>query len=115
MNGGKGETRPWGSFEVILEEDNYKVKRINVKPKQRLSLQYHHHRDEVWVIVQGTGIITRGDDEIKCSKGDFVSIPSKAKHRVENTGSEDLIFIEVQNGSYLGEDDIVRLQDDYNR
>jgi mannose-6-phosphate isomerase len=109
------ETRPWGKFEVLLDESDYKVKRIIVKPGARLSLQYHHKRDEVWVIVQGNGLITRGDKELPVSKGTFIDIPATFKHRVENTGNEDLIFIEVQNGNYLEEDDIVRLQDDYNR
>jgi len=110
-----GDTRPWGKYEILLEEDTYKVKRIFVKPKQRLSLQYHHKRSEVWIVVQGKAVITCGDDKIECQKGNFVHIPIKAMHRIENVGNEDVIFIEVQNGSYLGEDDIVRLEDDYNR
>lgn len=110
-----GEIRPWGKYEILLEKETYKVKRIIVKPKQRLSLQYHYKRSEVWVLVQGTALVTRGDDVIKCQKGDFIDIPTKAKHRVENIGEDDVIFIEIQNGSYLGEDDIVRLDDDYKR
>jgi mannose-6-phosphate isomerase-like protein (cupin superfamily) len=110
-----GDARPWGKYEVLIDEDNYKVKRIFVKPQQRLSLQYHNKRNEVWVIVNGKGIATRGDDLIEIQKGQFIEIPLGAKHRVENTGNVDLIFIEVQNGDYLGEDDIVRLEDDYNR
>jgi mannose-6-phosphate isomerase len=115
MNTGNSDIRPWGKFEILLEESHYKVKKIEVKPGQRLSLQYHHKRSEVWVVVQGEGIITRGEDLIRVQKGSFVDIPIKAKHRVENTGSEMLVFIEVQNGEYLGEDDIVRIEDDYKR
>lgn len=110
-----GDTRPWGKYEVIVEEPNYKVKRIIVKPKQRLSLQYHHYRNEVWVIVEGKAIVTSGDKEIFCEKGQFIEIPAKTKHRIQNPDETDLVFIEVQNGDYLGEDDIVRIEDDYNR
>lgn len=115
MDSQLSDERPWGKFEVLLEEGTYKVKRITVKPKQRLSLQYHRQRSEVWVIVNGNGLVTRGDEEINCTVGNYISIPSLAKHRVENIGDDDLIFIEVQNGTYLGEDDIVRLKDDYSR
>lgn len=115
MNQEFGDTRPWGRYEVLLEEETYKVKRIIVKPKQRLSLQYHNKRSEVWIIVQGTALVTCGDKEIKSIKGEYISIPRQTKHRIENIGSDEVIFIEVQNGSYLGEDDIVRIEDDYNR
>lgn len=110
-----GEIRPWGSFEILLEGEAYKVKRLIVKPKQRLSLQYHLKRSEVWVVVQGKGLITRGEEVIECEKGAFIDIPLETKHRIENTGTEDFVIIEVQNGNYLGEDDIVRIQDDYQR
>lgn len=109
------DSRPWGKFEVLLDEPNYKVKRITIKPKSRLSLQYHKHRNEVWIIVQGEGIITRGDEEIPGKKGMHIDIPAEYKHRIENTGEDELVFIEVQTGTYFGEDDIIRIQDDYNR
>lgn len=109
------DIRPWGKFEVIVDDSDYKVKRITVNSNQRLSLQYHHKRDEVWVIVKGKGIVTIENKEIECGKGEFFHIPALSKHRIENNGIEELIFIEVQNGDYLEEDDIVRLQDDYDR
>jgi mannose-6-phosphate isomerase len=115
MSSAFGEERPWGKYEVLLEEDTYKVKRIIVKPGQRLSLQYHEHRSEVWVVVDGKAIITCGKDEIPVEKGQFVSIPEGTRHRIENPEKRDLVFVEVQNGNYLGEDDIVRLEDDYKR
>ena len=109
------EKRPWGSFFVIQESSSYKIKRIEVNPGQRLSYQYHNKRSEVWVIIQGTGNVTLNDIERKYSKGDTILIPQGMKHRIKNTGTEDTIFIEVQTGSYFGEDDIVRIEDDYNR
>ena len=109
------EKRPWGSFFVIQESNSYKIKRIEVNPGQRLSYQYHNKRSEVWVIIQGTGIVTLNDIERKYTKGDTILIPQGMKHRIKNTGPEDTVFIEVQTGSYFGEDDIVRLDDDYNR
>lgn len=109
------DVRPWGKYEVILEGDTYKVKRIFVNQGQRLSLQYHHKRSEVWTLVQGSALVTCGDRQIECTKGDYISIPVETIHRLENIGREEVIFIEVQNGIYLGEDDIVRLDDDYNR
>ena len=114
------EYRPWGSFENLLEEDYCKVKRIIVKPGQRLSYQYHHKRSEAWVIVQGEACVTVDLKPYPCSNctfgvGDVIEIPKEAKHRVQNEGEEDLIFIETQVGTYFGEDDIVRLEDDYGR
>lgn len=111
----ESEVRPWGKYEVILEDKTYKVKRIFVNPGQRLSLQYHHKRSEIWTLVQGIALVTCGDEQIKYTKGDFVSIPVETIHRLENIGRDEVIFIEVQNGAYLEEDDIVRLDDDYNR
>tara|TARA_B100001996_G_C18166087_1_gene402534 strand:+ start:167 stop:523 length:357 start_codon:yes stop_codon:yes gene_type:complete len=109
------EKRPWGSFFVIQENTSYKIKRIEVNPGQRLSYQYHNKRSEVWVIIQGNGIITLNDIERNYSKGDTILIPQSMKHRIENQGTDKTIFIEVQTGSYFGEDDIVRLDDDYSR
>ena len=112
------EERPWGSFENLLDEDYCKVKRIIVKPGQRLSYQYHKNRNECWVIVQGEATITH-DDFLLVAKttpeSNIVNIPAGTKHRVENKGEDDLIFIETQTGTYFGEDDIVRIEDDYGR
>ena len=89
------EHRPWGSFENLLDEDYCKVKRIIVKPEQRLSYQYHHERTEHWVIVQGEAIVTLDDTEYEYHIGDVVEIPVGTKHRVENKFDKDLIFIET--------------------
>ena len=107
--------RPWGKFHVIHDEKNYKLKRIEVNPGQRLSYQYHNKRAETWVIVEGTGIITINGLDKEYSKGATVIIPLKAKHRIFNNTNKLLVFIEVQNGSYFGEDDIIRIEDDYKR
>ena len=109
------EDRPWGSFEILHEENELKIKRIIVKPQSRLSLQSHQHRSENWTIIKGEAVVTIDDKEIPCSANNSVFIPAQAKHRISNQGEQDVIFIEVQTGSYLGEDDIVRYQDDYNR
>ena len=109
------EHRPWGSFENLLDEKYCKVKRIIVKPGQRLSYQYHHKRTEHWVVVQGEAIVTLNDKEYEFEEGQVVEIPVGTKHRVRNDYDDDLIFIETQTGSYFGEDDIVRIEDDYGR
>lgn len=111
----KGEKRPWGSYEVLLDSDNCKVKTISVDPGHRLSYQYHNQRREVWTIISGSGVLTLDGDETHVEKESVIEIPIGSKHRIQNTGSEPLIFIEVQTGTYFGEDDIVRLQDDYRR
>lgn len=109
------DIRPWGQYWVLEDADTHKVKRIEVNPGGRLSYQYHKKRSEVWTIVQGTGRITL-DGEIKDYKaGETAIIPLGAKHRIENPAGEKLVFIEVQHGTYFGEDDIVRIEDDYNR
>ena len=113
------EHRPWGSFEHLLDTDYCKVKRIIVKPGQRLSYQYHYKRDECWVIVQGKATVTLDDKDFEYESdnelGNIVNIPVGTKHRVRNDEEIDLIFIETQTGTYFGEDDIVRLEDDYGR
>ncbi|HLG13167.1 MAG TPA: phosphomannose isomerase type II C-terminal cupin domain [Blastocatellia bacterium] len=109
------EERPWGSYEVLAEGRSYKVKRIEVKPRQRLSLQTHDHRSEHWVIVSGQGVVTLGEQEFTCQVNDDVNIPAGTKHRIANPADVSLVFIEVQCGSYFGEDDIKRFADDYNR
>ena len=109
------EERPWGKFENLLETDYCKVKQITVYPKQKLSYQYHEHRAERWVIVQGEAIVTINDFDYTKVIGDAVKIPKGAKHRIWNPGDVNLIFIEVQTGAYFGEDDIIRLEDNYGR
>ncbi|MDX1589228.1 MAG: mannose-1-phosphate guanylyltransferase/mannose-6-phosphate isomerase [Oleiphilaceae bacterium] len=107
--------RPWGSYEGIARADRFQVKRITVNPGARLSLQKHHHRSEHWVIVKGTAIVTRGDDEVMLTEDQSTYIPLGVVHRLTNPGVIPLEVIEVQTGSYLGEDDIVRFEDIYSR
>lgn len=109
------EERPWGWFEVLYEEPGLKVKRIMVRPGRRLSLQSHEQRAENWVIVQGKALFTLDGREFALDPQQSVFIPKRSRHRIENPGAEELVFVEVQTGSYLGEDDIVRYQDDFNR
>jgi mannose-6-phosphate isomerase-like protein (cupin superfamily) len=109
------DKRPWGSFTVLDEGADFKVKRIEVLPGKRLSYQKHARRAEHWVVVAGTAKVTLNDKEIFLRPGEAIDIPVGAAHRVENSGEELLVFIEVQRGGYLGEDDIVRLQDDFGR
>lgn len=109
------EIRPWGSFEILFENKSCKIKRIKVNPGGRLSYQYHKKRSEAWTIIQGNAIVTLDGNEIKNKKGDTITIPKGAKHRVQNNKNEVLVFIEVQTGEYFGEDDIVRIKDDYGR
>jgi len=107
--------RPWGSYTVLEEGPGYKVKRVTVNPGGRLSLQLHHQRSEHWVVIAGTARVTRGEDVFDLVKGHSTEIPVETKHRLENPGTDTVHIIEVQNGPYLGEDDIVRFQDDYGR
>lgn len=107
--------RPWGSYTVLEEQPRYQIKRITVSPGSKLSLQMHHHRHEHWVVVSGTARITNGDDVFLLYENQSTYIPSGVNHRLENPGVMELELIEVQNGSYLGEDDIVRFEDDYGR
>ena len=109
------DIRPWGEYFVLEDAPTHKVKRIIVKPGGRLSYQYHHHRAEVWTIVQGEAVITLDGVDEMYKKGQVAQIPLGSKHRIQNQGSEDLVFIEVQMGTYFGEDDIVRIEDDYDR
>jgi mannose-6-phosphate isomerase len=109
------ELRPWGSFTTLEEGRGYKIKRIEVKPGHRLSLQMHHHRSEHWIVVSGTAKVTCGDQEKLLFSNQSTYVPACTNHRLENPGVIPLILIEVQNGEYLGEDDIVRFQDDYSR
>jgi mannose-6-phosphate isomerase len=107
--------RPWGTYTVLEENRNYKIKRIEVHPGQRLSLQMHHHRSEHWIVVSGTAKVTCGDEESTINVNESTFIPIGKTHRLENPGKIPLVIIEVQSGEYLGEDDIIRFQDDYQR
>jgi mannose-1-phosphate guanylyltransferase/mannose-6-phosphate isomerase len=107
--------RPWGSYQSIDSGPRFQVKRIVVKQGGRLSLQMHHHRAEHWIVVRGTARVTIGDETKTIHENESTYIPIGAKHRLENPGKIDLELIEVQTGSYLGEDDIVRIEDDYRR
>lgn len=112
---GDSDTRPWGTWEVLESSPNHCVKRICVKPEGKLSLQYHNYRAEKWSIVKGTAQVTLDDKNILLHASESVTIPVKTKHRIENIGDEDLVFIEIQTGKILDEKDIVRLQDIYGR
>lgn len=109
------EERPWGVFYVLHDEAEYKLKRIEVNPRSRLSYQYHNKRAETWVIVFGEAKVTLDDHKHILKKGDTIIIPRLSKHRIENLLDSTLIFIEIQTGEYFGEDDIVRISDDYSR
>lgn len=109
------ELRPWGSFTILEEGAGYKIKRIEVKSGHRLSLQMHHHRSEHWIVISGIAKVQRGEDEIMLSKNESTYVPRFTRHRLENPGRVPLVLIEVQNGEYLGEDDIIRFEDDYAR
>lgn len=114
-NSPKYDERPWGSFTVLDEGHGFKVKRIEVLPDKRLSYQKHAQRAEHWFIVKGVAKVTLDGKEIIRNAGEAIDIPLGAAHRIENPGQELMVFIEVQQGDYLGEDDIVRLQDDFGR
>jgi mannose-6-phosphate isomerase len=109
------DERPWGNFQVLDEGAGYKVKRIVVLPGKRLSYQKHAERSEHWMVVAGRGTVTLDGRQSPVAIGQTVDVPEGTAHRIENTGDQSLVFIEIQRGSYLGEDDIVRLQDDYGR
>ena len=109
------QIRPWGEYEILLDEKDVKVKRIRVKPNSRLSYQYHHKRQEQWTVVSGNLTIVLDDDKVFRYPGESIHIPLGARHRAWNETDEDVVFIEVQTGTYFGEDDIVRIEDDYNR
>jgi len=108
-------TPPWGRWEVLLDEPTYKVKRITVLPGKRLSYQKHSRRSEHWMVVEGKGVVTVDGKDVHLSKGGAIDIAQEEAHRMANNGDEDLTFIEIQQGEYFGEDDIVRLEDDYGR
>jgi len=109
------ENKPWGGYSVLEDLPTHKVKRIWVNPGQRLSYQKHFRRSEHWTILEGKAKVTLDAEEILLSQGESVDIPHEGAHRIENIGDSQLTFIEVQMGDYFGEDDIVRLEDDYGR
>lgn len=107
--------RPWGWYESLGEGERFQVKRIMVNPGSKLSLQSHHHRSEHWVVVNGTALVTKGDEEIAIHENESIYLPVGTKHRLQNPGKLPLMVVEVQSGSYLGEDDIIRFEDTYGR
>ena len=109
------ELRPWGSFSTLEEGPGYKVKRLIVQPGRRISLQKHRHRAEHWVVVAGTATIVRGSQRLTLGKKQCAVISRQDWHRIENHGRLPVVIVEVQHGAYLGEDDIIRKQDDYGR
>jgi mannose-6-phosphate isomerase len=109
------DRRPWGTYQILDEGPTFKVKRLTVDPGQRLSYQFHHRRAEHWIIVSGVATITLDDVDHDLGPGQSIDIGLGVRHRVRNPGTEVLTFIEVQTGDYFGEDDIVRLDDDYGR
>ena len=112
---GDSDTRPWGKWEVLESSANYCVKKITVIPKGILSLQLHHYRQEHWIIVEGEALITLGEEMLVKKADESVYIPSEVKHRIQNNTDKDVVFIEVQTGENLDENDIVRLEDKYGR
>jgi mannose-6-phosphate isomerase len=114
---GKSEEdhRPWGFYVVLSDELDHKVKRIVVYPGKRLSLQRHRHRSEHWHIVRGQALVSLDNKDVPLKKGMSIDVPLGAAHRIKNTGTQNLVFIEVQQGDYFGEDDIERLEDDFGR
>jgi len=107
--------RPWGAYTVLAEAEDFKVKTLEVRPGQRLSYQKHARRAEHWLVVGGEGVVTLDGNSIDVRRGDAVDVPAGAAHRIQSTGSVPLVFVEVQLGDYFGEDDILRLDDDYGR
>ena len=109
------EEKPWGSFTILDVSDTYKVKRIEVLPGHRLSYQRHAQRSEHWMVVEGRARVTLDGQEVPLETGDTIEVPMGSAHRIENPGTGKLVFIEIQRGTYLSEDDIERLEDDYGR
>ena len=108
--------RPWGSYEILTSGPGYQIKRLTVKTDSRLSLQWHRHRDETWVVARGTAKVTVGEEEHTLGRGQTTFVARNVHHRIENISSvEPLEILEVQTGDYLGEDDIVRVEDDFGR
>ena len=115
MDAREYDERPWGNYTVLDDAEGHKVKRIVVLPGKRLSYQQHARRAEHWFVVRGTGRVTLDGRQVDVATGTAIDIPTGTPHRMENPGADDLVFIEVQHGEYFGEDDIVRLEDDFGR
>ena len=111
----KDDIRPWGGYFVLYDGPDCKVKKIVVNPGQKLSYQYHHKRAEIWTVVKGELTIVLDDDKVFRKYGESIRIPKGSRHRAWNETDEQVEFIEVQTGTYFGEDDIIRIEDDYNR
>lgn len=110
------EKRPWGAYSILLKGHGFQVKRLTVNPDSRLSLQWHHHRDETWTVARGTAQVTVGEESKSLGRGQSLFVPRTVLHRIANVSKIDpLEIIEVQTGEYLGEDDIVRVEDDFGR
>jgi mannose-6-phosphate isomerase len=109
------DQRPWGTYLVLEDAEDHKVKRIAVSPGKRLSYQRHSRRSEHWFVLSGSGFVTLDGTDVDVAAGSAVDVPATTAHRITNPGTEDLVFIEVQHGDYFGEDDIVRLEDDFGR
>ena len=107
--------RPWGTYSTLYKDDSCLIKRITVAPGQKLSLQYHHKRAEHWVVTKGKALVKIGDDDFETFYGEHRFIPIGEQHRLTNIGDDELVLIEVQVGTYFGEDDIVRIEDIYGR
>ncbi len=109
------EQRPWGQFKILFDTPTFKVKEMTIRPGQRLSYQLHHKRAEHCFVLVGVGVVTLDGREIIVNPGQSVDVPVESKHRVANRGIIDLVYIEIQTGTYFGEDDIIRFEDDYSR
>tara|TARA_B100000686_G_C16439524_1_gene786232 strand:+ start:231 stop:569 length:339 start_codon:yes stop_codon:yes gene_type:complete len=109
------QLRPWGTYEILSSEIGYQIKKLVVAKNQKISLQYHQHRSEHWVVISGSGQAINGETQTSITPGCHIFVEKNTIHRLANTGSEDLIIIEIQLGKYLEEDDIVRLEDEYGR
>lgn len=111
------EMRPWGCYKIVAANEGYQIKVITLKSKSALSLQYHHHRSEHWIVVSGEGTATLGQDEqeFKITKGSYIHVPQGEPHRLINKSESELVIAEVQLGDYLEEDDIIRIKDYYGR
>ncbi|MGR3318651.1 MAG: phosphomannose isomerase type II C-terminal cupin domain [Candidatus Anammoxibacter sp.] len=109
------DQRPWGYYEILSDKPDHKVKRICVECGKRLSYQYHKKRKEHWFVVSGDALVTLDDKQINLKPGDYIDIPKGSSHRIQNPGNDLLVFIEIQTGEYFGEDDIVRIEDDFGR
>ncbi|MDA8290964.1 MAG: phosphomannose isomerase type II C-terminal cupin domain [Actinomycetota bacterium] len=109
------DERPWGSYTVLSDAPDHKVKQIVVRPGKRLSYQTHSKRAEHWFVVRGEGVVTLDGEDVPVGAGSVVDVGRGVAHRMANVGGEELLFVEVQHGEYFGEDDIVRLEDDFGR